>query len=75
MIVEPICLYCEHYDRDSAVTGTRTCGVFPKGIPLMYLEGKADHFDPHPDDGGVQFEMAVDLDTPKLRARIADRKD
>jgi hypothetical protein len=68
----PICLYCKHYHRE--VGEDYTCDVFPDGIPPIYTEGMGNHFEPHPEDGGVQFELAPDMDYPEIRQLIKRRK-
>lgn len=72
MQVEPICLYCKHRNRETY--DPVTCTVFPKGIPTEYLEGQSDHFEPHDSDGGIQFELAKDMDMPEVNELIQDRK-
>jgi hypothetical protein len=49
-----ICHLCKHLDRNASV-GMR-CTAFPYGIPFTIRAGVFDHRNPHPADGGTQFE-------------------
>ena len=59
----PFCWPCRHYRPPEGAPGaiegdwsSGTCAAFPAGIPSIIAAGGFDHRDPHPDDGGVQFE-------------------
>jgi len=47
------CHWCRHYN-EFPMPG---CKAFPRGIPLEILMGEVDHFEPYPDDQGIQFEL------------------
>lgn len=49
-----ICHLCRHLDRNAPV-GMR-CSAFTFGIPFTVRVGVFDHRNPHPADGGIQFE-------------------
>jgi hypothetical protein len=49
-----ICHLCRHLDRNAPV-GMR-CSAFQFGIPFAVRVGVFDHRNPHPADGGIQFE-------------------
>jgi len=54
----PICNTCKHRHD-----GTVTCEAFPGGILDTILEGTFDHHNPHPDDGGIQYEKGEAMKT------------
>ena len=45
---------CAHCARKHA--GSGTCDAFPAGIPMPILLNQADHREPYPGDGGLQFK-------------------
>jgi hypothetical protein len=49
-----ICHLCRHLDRNAPVG--MSCAAFPRGIPFPVRIGVFDHRNPHPADGGIQFE-------------------
>ena len=54
-----LCIFCKH-SKEGYVTnpkGILICDVFPEGMPRDIFEDRFDHRNPHPEDGGVQFEL------------------
>ena len=58
------CWPCRHYRPPAGAPGSidgdwslGTCAAFPDGIPSLIAVGGFDHREPHPDDGGVRFEV------------------
>ncbi len=49
-----ICHLCKHLDRNAPVG--MICAAFQYGIPFAVRAGIFDHRNPHPADGGIQFE-------------------
>ncbi len=52
------CVACAHLRLDG--TGRWACQAFPRGIPAAILEGRIDHRQPYPGDGGVRFQPDPD---------------
>ena len=50
----PICLFCQHYDRDENATKP-TCAAFPDRIPTAIRENRLDHRSPITGDHGITF--------------------
>lgn len=68
--VSPICYSCTRA-RDELLE--EKCDAYPDGIPEIFILSEKDHFNPHPGDHGLQFELKKKL--PKfLREHIAFRK-
>ena len=38
--------------------GQSTCVAYPRGIPTEIMEGRVDHTEPYPGDGGFRFVMS-----------------
>ncbi len=49
MQISKQCAECKHWD------GVVACKAFPEGIPDAIFEGKHDHTEAFPGDGGVRF--------------------
>lgn len=48
---------CRHLRlRESEKLGKLICIAFPAGIPREIIVSEHDHREPHPDDGGIQYE-------------------
>jgi len=45
------CIDCIHLHNDEM-----TCAAFEDGIPIFIISGDFDHRNPHPGDGGIQYE-------------------
>jgi len=54
MVDEPGCNNCKHWH------GGLTCDAYPKGIPWPIMAGDVAHFEPLPDNNGVQYEPEND---------------
>lgn len=72
-----LCWFCKHFDADYQRQAFRfRCSAFPKEVPREIPGGEHgpsfDHRLPHPDDGGIQFEMLDDFDA--LQQRLPFRK-
>ena len=60
----PMCLSCRHFDAGTPteVGGQPKCVAFPAGIPSsIYWDGRIDHRQPWPGDGGIRFEQGPEL--------------
>ena len=51
------CLACKHVRELSDHDVPTYCSAFPNGIPTEIASGKFDHRKPHPDDGGIVFDV------------------
>jgi hypothetical protein len=54
--LQGLCGICIH--RRSEETRF-TCAAFPQGIPEKFLTGRAEHTQPEPGDGGIQFQSGL----------------
>lgn len=61
VVVSPACLQCLHFHRTN-LSGD-TCDAFTDGIPAAIWQGKNDHTQPFPGDGGIMFEP-IDAEIP-----------
>lgn len=52
-ILPPVCVFCVHFLENDP---ERECRAFVE-IPGVIIEGKCDHVDPYPDDGGYRFQL------------------
>lgn len=59
----PMCMWCAHFYEE--LSGFK-CEAFPGGIPEDIYESRFDHREPHPDDKGIQFELAEDAGEDRL---------
>jgi hypothetical protein len=67
-----ICGECAHFSEEAREEDHRpTCAAFPGGIPDEILFDGFDHREPHPDDNGIQFEPADDVDPDTLDQLLA----
>ena len=56
---DPICIKCKHFHNE------QTCEAFPDLIPIAIWISEFDHHNPHPDDGGIQFERGIPIGLQK----------
>ena len=68
-----ICHLCKHLDRNAPV-GMR-CAAFQFGIPFAVRVGVFDHRQPHPADGGIQFEPTQEAAVEASMWRASRKQD
>src|SRR5690242_12229504 len=56
-----LCLACRHLHLSESDPRRLACAAFPRGLPVLMLDGTADHRYPVPGDGGIRFEPAEDV--------------
>lgn len=55
--VQPMCLPCQHLNRQEIEA--RTCTAFTDGIPDDIWMNRRAHFDAYPGDDNIQFELVI----------------
>lgn len=50
-VLPPVCVFCEHFLENDP---DRECFAFEE-IPSVIMDGKFDHTEPYPGDGGYHF--------------------
>lgn len=59
MILTAPCYQCRHFQ------GNATCAAFPVSIPFEIWEGRHQHREPYPGDGGLRFAFKLPNLTPE----------
>lgn len=52
-VLPPVCVFCQHFLEDDP---ERECLAF-REIPNDIMDGKCDHTEPYPGDGGYRFQL------------------
>ncbi|WP_028490126.1 hypothetical protein [Thiothrix lacustris] len=52
-VLPPVCVFCQHFLENNP---DRECLAFEE-IPNAIMDGKCDHIDPYPGDGGYRFQL------------------
>lgn len=52
-VLPPVCVFCQHFLENNP---DRECLAFEE-IPSAIMDGKCDHIDPYPGDGGCRFQL------------------
>lgn len=55
-VLPPVCVFCQHFLENDP---ERECLAFEE-IPAAIMDGKFDHTEPYPGDGGYLFRLEPD---------------
>jgi hypothetical protein len=68
MIINMLCLTCEHLKPEKRIDFNYFCDAFPDGIPDPIKMMKFDHHKPYKGDHGIQYKKESRL--PKIIKKV-----